>query len=89
MPKKKLKINKPLNWEYCECGCHCHTVVLNGQTYSHLLTWKYDKDNKPDYNKEEHYLMVGFDYVWKQFKSGKEIDVFVKKDALKRINFLG
>ena len=87
MPKKKQK-KKTLNWKYCECGCHCHTVMLNGQIYSHLLTWEYDRNDKPDYSKEEHYLMVGFDYKWKRFKSSKEIDTFVRKDALKQIHYL-
>ena len=88
MLKKKQK-KKPLNWKYCECGCHCNTVMLNGQTYSHLLDWEKDKDGKPDFEKKKHYLHVGLRSNRLSFKSFKEMDDFVRTDALKRINFLG
>lgn len=25
---------RKINWEYCECGCKCHTALEEGKTFS-------------------------------------------------------
>jgi len=33
-PEQKRSKNHPLQFEYCECGCHCHTAMSKGVDYS-------------------------------------------------------
>lgn len=33
-PEKQKMLSHPLQFEYCECGCHCHSAVSKGIEYS-------------------------------------------------------
>lgn len=39
LPKEPKRDNKhPLQFEYCECGCHCFVASSKGMTYSIFMT---------------------------------------------------
>mgnify|MGYP001566530051 CR=1 FL=1 len=85
MPRKR---KKKIPWKYCECGCHCLSATLNGKTYNFLIEWERDERNNPNFEEIKYYLSTESHISnFKRYNTREELEDFVRKDALKQINF--
>ena len=70
-----------LNWEYCECGCHCLEATIGGITFSDFISWeelppgqKTLAGNTYDYNKPKYRISVSGYKVLGTFTSTEAVE---------------
>ena len=56
---------KPIiDWEYCECGCHCFHATIGGIFFEDFVYWHTLPDGKPNYNSEAIHRLTCKDGVF-------------------------